>query len=136
VIEVSYSSRDPARAAEIANAVADQFVNQQFAEKRGNIDRVYAWARAQSLKQLAELMQADMAAVDYMGTNGLMARNSTDRSGGGLAGQELISLQTDLAKARADRAAKEAKLNEVRTLSHNGGYASLPEVANSPVILD
>lgn len=137
VIQVSYTSSTPQRAAEISNVVAEQYIRDQLAEKQRATNDVLRWVIEQSRQQLAELVQAEKAEVEYMAAQGLTAGNSTDRTAGGLAGQELISLQRDLANARADRGVKEAKLAEVRALARqHGDYASLPEVANSPVILE
>ena len=93
-----------------------------------------------------KLLEAENAAVDYMAAHGLTATNGMPEpsqpppykaSLGGLAAQQLTSLQDDLANARTQLAIKQTRLHEIDTMHARGaGYDSLPEAASSPIIAE
>ena len=89
------------------------------------------------MRSAARLIGTENDVTNYMVEKGLVAANGSDTMGGGLAAQQLNSLQGDIATARAQLAAKQAKVIEIRGLEARGaGYQSLPEVAASPIILE
>jgi succinoglycan biosynthesis transport protein ExoP len=111
VITVSFTTTDPKKAAQIANAVVAQYLNNQIEAKYQATDRAYTWVGAQAREQGVQLLAAENAAVDYMAAHGLTATNGLPEpsqpppykaSLGGLAAQQLTSLQDDLTTARAE----------------------------------
>ena len=133
VIAVSFSSTVPERAAQIANALVAAYIDGQLAAKTQTSERVYQWTEDR-LRQLREqLLAAENDVAAYMAAHGL-AKTAVD---GSLDLQPLTNLQTELVAARADRAAKEARLSQVRELgARKLGYESLPAVGASRIIQD
>jgi uncharacterized protein involved in exopolysaccharide biosynthesis/MinD-like ATPase involved in chromosome partitioning or flagellar assembly len=137
IILVSFTSVSATKAAAVANELVRQYIEGQLAAKMRATDQVYQWVAEQSRKQLADLTAAEKSEVDYMAAHRLIAADGRDNPSEGLAGQQLISIQKSLTEARAELAARQAKLNEVRALAtQKTGYLSLPEVASSPVVID
>jgi succinoglycan biosynthesis transport protein ExoP len=146
VITVSVTSNEAEKAALIANALVTQYVDGQIEAKSRTTERAYTWTEAQVRAQGVQLAEAENAAVDYMAAHGLVATNGLPQPSepppyrttfGGLAAQQLSSLQDELATARAQFAGRQAKLNEIEEMRARGAsYASLPEVASSPIMLE
>ena len=146
VIAVGFTSVDPEKASRIANAVVSTYLQNQIDAKHRSIDRAYEWVAAQVQEERDELSRAEYAVVDYMAAHGLMATNglaqpsqapSERTTYGGLPAQQLTKLQDDLADARGQLAAQQAKLSEIDSLlARHLGYGSLSGVLNSPAILE
>jgi succinoglycan biosynthesis transport protein ExoP len=132
VIGVRFTSSDPQRAALVANTIVERYRDAQIAAKVDSADRSAEWVAAR-IKQLGgELVRSEADIANYMSANDLAAT-----ADGSLTAQQLTRLQSELVIARADRAAKEAKLGEVRGFAaRKVGYDSLPEVASSQILLD
>ena len=131
IITVSFTSTVPEKAARIANAIVKWYQDGQLVAKQQATGRATLWADARVAQLRQEVASAENAIADYMAAKGLA--RTTD---GGLDAQQLTKLQDELAIARADRAAKEAKLDQVHDLAARKiGYASLPEVASSHIII-
>ena len=141
VISVGFASIDPQKAARIANAVANQYLDNQAEAKRTTIEHAYGWIAGELRERSRQLLEAETAAVDYMAAHGLEGSEPTQASSyradlGGLAAQELTKLQDELVAARSRLAAIHAKVREIDSISaRNVGFDSLPEVASSPTIV-
>lgn len=130
IIAVSFTASAPDQAARVANEMVARFLDKQLAMKSESTARALRWAEARAAQLQKELLTAETAVTDYMAAHGL-----TRAAEGGLDLQQLTALQSELAKAGAERAAKEAKLTQLRELAtHPGGYESLPEVGSSRLI--
>ena len=130
MISISYTSRDPAHAALVANGVARQYIESQVAYKTEVTERAYRWVSERVAEQRRQLETAENDVAKYMAANGLV-RTPT----GAVDAQQLSGLQAELVAARADRAAKEARLAQLREReAGRGGYESLPEVGSSRII--
>ena len=146
IIQVGVTASDPAKAARISNAVVRQYLDDQIAAKYRTTDRAYQWATAQVGSQRQQLIAAENAAVEYMAAHDLTASNGLRQPNeapagrttfGGLSGQQLFSLQDELATARSQLAAKEARAAELAIIqARKIGFGSLPEVMASPVIAE
>jgi len=146
IIQVGVTASDPVKAAHITNAVVKQYLDDQIAAKYRTTDRAYQWATEQVTTERQLLIAAENAAVEYMVAHGLTASNGLRQPNeappgrttfGGLAGQQLFSLQDELAAARSQLAAKQARAAELADMqARNVGFGSLPEVTASPVIAE
>lgn len=131
VINIGFHSPDPAKAARIANRIAEMYVDDQLNNKLFATDRTSAWLEERLAELEVELRQAEEQAADFRSTN-LVGTGE----GITLNQQELSDLNRDLIVARGAMAETQAKLRLVRELRSNGqGVDSIADVVNSPLIL-
>jgi polysaccharide biosynthesis transport protein len=116
VIDVSFTSIDPVKAAKIANAQVEEYLAIQLEE---NVDAARSTGQAleSRLKALREEVQRNEAALQqFIIANGLMSA-----SGATMAEQEVSTLNQQIAAAAADVAEKRARLNTARQQIARGG---------------
>jgi capsular exopolysaccharide synthesis family protein len=130
VIAISYSSSDPVLAARVANAMVQAYMESRANSRLEAAERAYRWVSDRVAELRRQLQEAEAQATDFMAANGL------PRVGpGGPDAEQPPSLRRELAAARADRAAKEARLAQLRDLqARRASYDSLPEVGGSAII--
>lgn len=130
VIEISFTSVDPAKARRVANAVAEAYVDRFVAAKIKATDQANAWLRerlpelrqrAQEAQSRVEALQVDLGVDDGSDTS-LIARQISELSG-------------QLQMLRAERQAAEARLEQTELLiATRGGAETASDVLNSPLI--
>jgi succinoglycan biosynthesis transport protein ExoP len=130
VISLRFSSESPEKAANIANTLADEYIQSRLETKFEFTQRANTWL-AERIKGLREKLAADEANIESMRQQyGLLEGN-----GSTLVTQELIELNTQLVMARTARAEAEARLQQTRRLVDSvGGVGSASEVLDSPLI--
>lgn len=132
VIQVSYTSSDPAFAAKMANAISEQYLIDQIESKLNLTRGANDWLTSR-MNALREQVERDEAAVEqYKIANNLMSAN-----GATMAESEVSTLNQQIATARADLAEKQARLNAAREqLAKGGGGADIGAVLGSDTIRD
>ena len=128
VIEINFTSRDPDKAARIANALADAYVNAQVERKRRAAGGAASWLADRLTEMQQDVQQAERAAAEFRATQGLF--NSGPGDGGTLNDQKILDLNRQLVALRAEKRALEAKLNRARA----SDVDVLAEELNSPLI--
>lgn len=130
VIAISFTSVDPAKAARIANTVAELYVESQRQFKVEATKEASGWLaeRLEALRQ--DVLAKEKAVEEYRA-----AHNLVDAGGRSLTEQELADLNRELAQARAELAAKEAKLEQIRGM-RGQGLDAMADVIASPVIIN
>jgi capsular exopolysaccharide synthesis family protein len=132
VLSVTFSSADPAKAAQIANAVVESYVADQLEGKVRVTARAGDWVADRIEELREEVLGAERAAEEYRAANDLMAHREE-----GLDAEQLASLRGQLITARAERGVAEARLGQVRELwQRNADIESIGEVVASPIIMD
>ncbi len=111
VLEIRFKSIDAAKAARIANAVADAYLTDQLNSKYEATQRATTWL----LDRLAELKQqvltSDLAIQKFRADNGLIS------TGGRLLGdQQLGEVNTQLVAASAETAKAEARYARIKAI--------------------
>ena len=114
VIEISFQSTNPDRAALIANAVADAFITDQLDAKYQTIKRATAWLQDRLNELRGQASAAEHAVVEYKSKN-----NIVDTGGRLINEQQLTELNTALVKARADTAEAKARLDRILQIVGN-----------------
>jgi uncharacterized protein involved in exopolysaccharide biosynthesis len=130
VVNIEASSPDPARAAQIANAITDAYLVDQASAK------AEAARKANSLidSRLSELKEQVRKAEVNVDTF-RRANNIVTSEGGLLNEQQLTRLNTELVAVRTLVAATKAKLDELNAaLRRSASPDSLPDALNSNVI--
>jgi succinoglycan biosynthesis transport protein ExoP len=104
VVAVAYTSPDPVRAAEIANAYTNAYMLAQLKSGNEETHRAGIWLqqRAEELRQLS--VNADLAAQKFKADNNLLGAK-----GMLIAEQQLNEMTTELVKARAATAQAQAR---------------------------
>lgn len=121
LIQISYRHTDPEVAAAVANSIANTYLDHLRALREG------AWSNLSgaSQRQLAELRekmeQSNQALLEFQRRIGMV--DPEDKTN--VLSSRLLQLNTDYARAQADRAAKQASYDAVRT--------GIPEAAEASV---
>ncbi len=131
-IDVSFTSRDPEKAARIANALAESYTESQIATKIGAARQAAQWL-SERMRQLAQQMQQQESAVElYKAEHDLV--ESAD--GNSLVDQQLIAINTQLVQAQSDLAEKQASYERVQAVVKSGHPADVTQVIASKMIGD
>jgi len=131
VIVIQFSSKDPALAASIANAIADEYVaTQQSAKSRANTDAA-GWLQPEIADLSQRVKDAEAKVAAYRSSSDLLI----GQNNAVLATQQLSELSSELSRVRANRAASEASAESVRAaLAKGAPVETLPAVMASPLI--
>lgn len=131
VIEISFTSERPTMAAQLADAIADSYLQQRLEAKFDEIQRTTGWLDERIGELRDQVSAAEAAVEEYRGQTGLL-----ETDGGTVAAQQISELNSQLILARTARAEREARRDQVRRLLNAGGdgLASATEVLGSPLI--
>ncbi|MFZ5779749.1 MAG: GumC family protein [Pseudomonadota bacterium] len=130
VLSVKAESQNPQTAANVANAFAELYLEQQRREKVGAMDRVdrFLMSRVSELRE--QVKKSDQAVEDYRRRNDLYKSTSSS-----VTTQQLSELNSQLVAAQTAKAQADAKLAEAQALRSEGlGHESIPDVLQSPLI--
>lgn len=131
VVELSVASQNPVKAAKIANALANAYINR-------SVETIVETASQQSAslgKRLAELgnevRDAETKVAQYRAQTGIVEGGS-----GTVSDQQVAPLAAQLATAEADAARKRSDLAVAERQSSGGGSDAVGAVLGSQVITD
>ena len=129
VLELSVESGDPKKAARLANAYADIYIEEQLEAKYQATERATEWlnGKVQDLKQ--KVQAAEQAVAKYKKEAGLVQSGKTT-----VTSQQLSELNSELILAQTKRAEKEARLNQIQRLIDRGGINEAAKVLDSSLI--
>jgi exopolysaccharide transport family protein len=134
-IEIDFDSEDPGKAAALANAVSDAYVEDQLNAKFEATQRATQWlsgrlgqlaAAASQAQALVEKYKVDHHLTEVVGATGSGSISVLD--------QQIAQVNQQLMQAQTDRAAAEATAARVRSLVQSGHAAEVNQVVNSPLI--
>ncbi len=130
VFNVTASSVDPDRAADIANAVANQYLVDQLDTRLEETRRTNAWLDQQLTDLRSELNTAESAVESYRSSKGLLSAK-----GQNLTEQQISDIQAQMIAQEAEYSEVRARLSSVRTSLNSGaGAESMAEALQSDVI--
>lgn len=111
IIAISFTSRSPDHAADIANAVAEAYIDDQLESKYQAARRAGTWLQ-QRLHELREQAStAQRAVVDFKNKN-----NMIDAGGRTINEQQLAELNSELVLGQSQTAEARAKMNRVQSI--------------------
>ncbi|KQW22235.1 protein tyrosine kinase [Afipia sp. Root123D2] len=139
VIEISFSSSNPERAAEIANTVANVYIADQLNAKFDANRRATLWLQGRLNEIGEQALTAERAVAVFKSQNNIVT------AGGKLMDdQQVADLNSRLVAARAVTADAQARLNRfeasIRASNNDAGQAnanldaSITDTLNSPII--
>ncbi len=126
LLEVLYDSPDPKLAADFANTLVSEFIEQSQEMRWKSTQRTAEWLTSHLDEMKAKLEQSEAQLQDYARTSGLAITSEKDN----VAEIRLKELQEELSKAQADRVAKQAKVEEAKSKPAD----SLPEMLEDPTL--
>lgn len=130
-LSIGFASKEAAKSARIANAVAQAYVEDQVDAKFDITRKTTQWL-TDRVQALSLLVQASEEAVQrYKAQNGL---NDTTAAAGSIADQQMAAISTQLVQAQTDLAAKQAAYERVTALAKSGNAANGSQAAASPVV--
>ncbi len=109
-LRISYSHSDREIAAEIANAVANKFLSQNFENKTAKFTDAARWLAESTNKLKAKVQEAEEKLAAYTREHGIF---TTDKDGT-LTTAKLQSLHAAVLKAQSDKVIKESLYQEVK----------------------
>lgn len=134
-IEIDFDSEDPGKAAAIANAIAEAYVEDQLNAKFEATQKATEWlssrlgqlaAQASEAQALVEKYKVDHHLTEVVGTSGQGTVSVLD--------EQIAQVNQQLMQAQTDRAQAEATAARVRSLVNSGHAAEVNQVVNSPLI--
>jgi polysaccharide biosynthesis transport protein len=129
-LSIGFASKEAAKSARIANAVAQAYVEDQVDAKFDITRKTTQWL-TDRVQALSVLVQASEEAVQrYKAQNNL---NDTPIAGS-IADQQMAAISTQLVQAQSDLAAKQAAYERVSALAKSGNAANGSQAAASLVV--
>jgi len=130
IIDIDFLSEDPALAAQVANAIADGYLQRQRQAKQDQAKSAGQWLSGQidTLRKNVEQAEAKVEAFRAK-ANLLVGTNNTT-----LSAQQLGDLNAQLTGARAQKADAEAKAKIIRDMLRSGQPIESSDVLNSELI--
>src|SRR5262249_5224022 len=123
-VEIAYTSRDPKKAAAIANAIAEAFVEDQQEAKFGLTKQARLWLQQGSAELRTKATEAFESVQNFKSQNNLVI-DSDDKLATDV---DLEQLSRALAKARADTMLAQSRLAEIQAvLSTRSNEDGLPD---------
>jgi succinoglycan biosynthesis transport protein ExoP len=137
-IDIAFQSRDPDRAAQIANAVADGFIVDQLDARYQALQEAATWLQGRLDELRGQASAAERAVVEYKKKNNIVSAGD----GHLINEQELAQLNTALVQARAAKAEAQARLDRIRQIQRENEnpeqtkavVATVSESLQNPVI--
>ncbi|MGA7675398.1 MAG: polysaccharide biosynthesis tyrosine autokinase [Rhizomicrobium sp.] len=130
-ITLTFTSRDPAKAALIANTLADAYTEDQVDTKVAAAREATQWL-TDRMHQLAGQVQAGESAIaQYKAAHNLVESGQ----GSSLVDQQLVAINALLVAAQSDMAEKKATYDRVQALLRSGNTADISQVVSSELIV-
>jgi polysaccharide biosynthesis transport protein len=115
LVDINVSSKSPRRAAQLANAVADAYFDEQVRAKNDATRIASNWLNGQLDELKSRVVASERAVEDFRAAN-----NLTVSQGVTVNDQQLTDLNNQLIAARAQTAESRAKYEQAQQLSKSG----------------
>lgn len=118
-LDISFTSRDPVKAAKIANAIADAYIDDQLEAKDQTRRRAGAWLQERIDALSAQVTAADRAVLEFKEKNKIVdvGQNAGPGSAGQLIGEkQLADLNAQLSVARGATTEARARLDQIEEI--------------------
>jgi succinoglycan biosynthesis transport protein ExoP len=129
LVEIQYDSIDPKFAAEFANGLASESIEQNLDARWEAAQKTAEWLAKPIAELKANLAHSAAALQNYAGNAGLILN---DDKGSTAAEEKFRQIQQDLSSAQADRALKQSKYE----IAQAAPLESLPDVVDQGTLRD
>jgi succinoglycan biosynthesis transport protein ExoP len=136
VIEISFISNKPERAAQIANAIVEAYINDQLEAKYEITRRANDWLQSRLTELRRQSAASDKAVADFKAKNNLVNVGNGQSSDE----QQISQLNTQLLEARAQTSTAQARLDRIEQIIRAAGDLNDPstgtvaDTLNNPII--
>ena len=131
VIKVEYTATDPKIAAEVANAIADAYIEETQTAQAAPISDAREWLAGQIDALREKVVQSEVAVEEYRAQAGLLQGANAAT----LNNQELSELNSQIILAAAAKSEAAARAKAIRDmLATTGTIDAASDVINSPLI--
>ncbi|HEY5339293.1 MAG TPA: exopolysaccharide transport family protein [Rhizomicrobium sp.] len=130
-LTITFKSGDPQKAAQIANAIADAYLQDQVNVENQAARSTTDWLIARVHTLARQVQNAESAVQEYKATNGL---NDTG-DGTSLVDQQMIGVSAALVAAKSDLAQKQATSGHINAMLQSGQVDGVSQVVASPLIV-
>ncbi|CAO3380910.1 GumC family protein [Azospirillum argentinense] len=130
-IIIEASSVDPAKAAAIANAFGQAYLDYRTEMNRDLTERVNQWLGGRLVEAREAVRGAEEAIRGFRKENSLLELPPDGRN---MVQQQMNEIATQLTAAQAQKAAAEARVRQAREQTATNNAAAIPEVLASPLI--
>lgn len=128
-IGISFENANPKLAAQIANAVAEEYIQSQLSAKTDATLRANGWLSERLDELSVQVETADQDVVNFKANMIDIANGNADS-----INQLLAELNTRLVSSSTDRADAEVRLAQVEVLMGTGGLSMVADVVTSPLL--
>jgi polysaccharide biosynthesis transport protein len=130
LIDVSFTSEDPVKAAKIANAFASRYLVEQLDAKFDATQQANVWLNTKVGEIRQQVVAAETAVQQYRIANNLMSSQ-----GATLTEQQISTLDQQVAMTRAQQAEADARVSTARRqLAQGSTGEDVGEALSSPVV--
>lgn len=130
VIEVSYMDEDPERAAQIANAHVQTYLDWQIDSKRQRVEQLREWfeTKVQDLKE--DVIRKSEAVNDFRAKQDLAVGKDSQE----LVYQQISDISNQIAPVQVHKFDLQAKLKAIEMAEKEGRPDAIADVVSSPLI--
>jgi succinoglycan biosynthesis transport protein ExoP len=133
VVNVAFRAKEPEKAALLANAFADQYIQHSLDIRLQDTARQSAWLNQRLSALGAQAEGADSAVARYKAANGIATLGSGGQT---VTDQQIAEITSQVATAESEAAAARSNLAAAQGQIANGGLDSVSSVLSSNVIAD
>ncbi|MGC1304247.1 MAG: polysaccharide biosynthesis tyrosine autokinase [Caulobacteraceae bacterium] len=133
VVNVSFRALEPVKAAMLANAFADAYIQNSLSTRVQDASRQSTWLNQQLATLGSQAESADAAVARYKAASGIATLGANGQT---VTDQQIAQITTQLATAESEAAASRSNLQAAREQIANGGLESVSGVLSSNVIAD
>jgi len=130
LVDVYFTSADPAFAATAANALVDEYVTSNLEVRMQGTQSMLDWLEKEVGTQQAKVEQSERELASYRDRENAMSLDEKNN----IVLSRLNSLNDAVLKARTTRIERESIYNQVKTMSGTVTADSLPAVAQNPQV--
>jgi succinoglycan biosynthesis transport protein ExoP len=130
LVDINVSSQSPDKAAEIANAIADAYFEEQVRSKYETTRIAAGWLNGQIENMKKRVTTSEKAVEDFRSANNLTAAQGVTAND-----QQMTDLNNKLVEARVQTAEARAKFDQVQQMAKSGGDPGAIDAAISSDII-
>ena len=131
IVDVAFRSTVPTLSAEVANALAHAYIDQDLAFRHTSSRDASHWLRQRIAEQRRTVEAAELAMQRYRETNDAVSLDERQN----VIGQELADLNEAATRATTERIAKEARFREMRAVQDDPpALDRFPEILGNPLV--
>ncbi|HJZ74576.1 MAG TPA: polysaccharide biosynthesis tyrosine autokinase [Vicinamibacterales bacterium] len=130
LVDVTFLSEDPKFAAEAANALIDEYVNQNLELKLQSTQGMLDWLDRELENQQKRVEESERALANYREKENALSLDDKQN----IVLSRLNQLNDAVTRARTERVQKESLYNQVKAISTGTAPDAIPAIATNPAV--